>query len=478
MVNGFRRNDSNTYLWMMTKKTFRGFIILMTISTLMLILLQAFWLRAEYRSASDSFRRETNLAFRSTMFHLSDSIFSGFFRQIADGYGSQGEREPFSITFSSTGQGDSIPLRHSVRINRTGYSTPESGNDKDSSFVIAMNPYTLIDPDDLAVYFGKELKNIGRDVNLRILTSEADWPGSFRETENNTDSLPFATSFVPMGAKSYAADFEGVQTKLLISLLPQFGFSVFITLMIVVSFVLVAKNLRSQQRLIEQKNDLIGNITHELKTPVATVEAVIEALKHFDVLDNREQTHEYLDMAGKELNRLGLIADKILQTSVVDYSEEIRLYKNPVDMNQLAGNVIASFRILAENKGVTLVFESDGKVFTQGHETHLTQMIYNLVDNALKYGSAGKTIRLSLTYNEELFTVSVCDKGPGIPDAHKDKIFEKFYRIPSGNVHDVKGYGLGLYYVKGVVKAHGGRIQLVSKPGEGSCFKIILPRHG
>lgn len=446
----------------------------MSISVVLLVILQAFWLRAEYRSASDNFRRETNLVFRNTIFQITDSIISDFMQQeIETDSPASGRRSRFARFISE--RRDSMALEDKSSDLDT-IQLKEADADNDSS--ATGFSFEMIHADTLAGQYQEALRLHDIHLPMKIIKKKAvRMPPSYHERDSLKDSLPYATNFVPLGTYSYAADFRYVRPMVIRSLFPQIGFSLFSTLLIVLSFILVSRSLRSQQRLIDQKNDFIGNITHELKTPVATTEAALEAMKHFDVLKNPKQTNEYLDMATIELRRLGMITDKILKTSVFDYEEDIRLHATAVDLEAVARQAMESFRLQASHKGTSLVLNVEGPVVVSGHESHLLQMIYNLLDNAMKYASGGPEVTIQLTGTDEKVTLAVCDKGPGIPEAHQKKIFDKFYRLPSGNVHNVKGYGLGLHYVKGVVKAHGGRITLESSPGKGACFIVKLPAY-
>lgn len=461
----------------MTKNRYRIYIFLMAFSILLLIVLQAFWLRAEYRSASDAFRRETNLVFRNTMFQVSDSLVIHFFRQIAGNDTTQLSRGGLARTMSAE-PGDSAGTRRSFRFSNISAFELDDIKPADSVYTASGLPFGPIQTDTLAVQYVDALRSHDIHLPVNIITRRAEWPGSYRGSDSLSDSLPWATSPVPFGMHSYMADFEGVKKKLLTSLMPQFGFSIFITLVILLSFVLIARGLRSQQLLIEQKNDFIGNITHELKTPVATVEAALEAMKHFDVLKDKEKTGEYLDMATHELNRLGMITDKILKTSVFDYQKDIRQYKSPVDLGDLTDRVLSSFRLTAQKNSTEFAVEKKGTLNIKGNESHLTQMIYNLLDNALKYAPESPLIHLSLTGSDASVVLKIKDQGPGIHEMHQKRIFEKFYRVPSGDIHNVKGYGLGLHYVKGVVNAHNGKINIESKVGCGAMFVIKLPKNG
>jgi two-component system, OmpR family, phosphate regulon sensor histidine kinase PhoR len=455
----------------MKEQKYRFIIPLMIISMLLLTVLQVLWLRSEYRSAVNAFNRETNLLFRSTIHHLTDSLIYSRFKIIAD-----------VDTLSN-------PSHQTRMINITVNDTLFDGNPslftedsirRPSDMRFLFHSYAdVLNADLLERQYSKTLANNARHISFIILTKELNrGSGTERMRFESSDTIPFTTSFIPLGRTAYAASFDNVNALLIKKLLPQIGFSTFITLIILLSFIQVYKGLRSQQRLIEQKNDFIGNMTHELKTPVATVGVALEAMRSFDVLKDANKAHQYLDMATHELNRLGMMTDKILRTSIYDYAAEIKSNKSPVSLTIIIEEVISSFALLAERKHMSLIFEHDSDVIINGNEEHLTQMLYNLIDNAVKYASSGPEIIVRLSVNGDCILIWVIDRGEGIPDIHQKRIFEKFYRVPSGNVHTVKGYGLGLHYVKGVVESHGGKVILESQPGQGCTFLIKLPKNG
>ncbi len=485
----------------MKKEKFRLVVWLMICSLALLSILQVMWLRAEYRASRDSFRRESHLVFRSTAQHLADSI---FFSQVKlmPGYDSLSDGRFPTFRFpamqpDSAGTGirfrtvdihqaaadtaGSEPRQMRIQVSGERTDTLSAASSQPGNFRYMLSMFSEgFSADSLAKYYRKALPETYRRLDFEIIERKADWyqHGWGRPPQERNDSLPFVTGFYPFGMnRLYAASFSGVRPFLLIDIMPQLAFSAFITGLILLSFILVYRTLKSQQRLIEQKNDFIGNMTHELKTPVATVGVALEAMQSFDVLKNPEKTREYIEMARHELDRLGMMTDKILRTSVFDYESEIRHNKSMVDMATVIKKVCASFQLVAEKTNTKLVFESEGSTSLQGHGEHLTQMIYNLVDNAFKYAGDGPEIRITLREQGELLVLSVSDQGPGISPEHQSKVFEKFYRVPSGDVHTVKGYGLGLNYVAGVVKSHGGKISLKSQPDAGAIFEVKLPKN-
>lgn len=258
-------------------------------------------------------------------------------------------------------------------------------------------------------------------------------------------------------------------------LLPQILFSVFLIGLTISAFIVMYKHLKAQQRLTDIKNDFISNITHELKTPMATVSVAVEAIKSFDVLKQPEKTKEYLDIAGNELNRLSLLVDKVLKLTMFE-QQQIELQHEQFDIKQLANDVLASMTLQFERARATVNFHSSGNNFIiSADHLHITSVLYNLLDNALKYSKKQPVIDVSIQCNLKECILSVKDDGVGVPIEYKDKIFEKFFRVPVGNKHNVKGYGLGLSYVAHIVRQHGGNIHVESQPNKGSEFIVIIP---
>ena len=475
---------------------------LMIFSMLLLMVLQGLWLRAEYRSAVDSFNRETNLLFRNTVHQLSDSLFFSMFRMswnperqngIIDSTGTagmmmarlsgnngaleKGEKENQQEHQTMPEEATIVIHRSSDQETRNDLPGGAHGAGQQDMRYIFRHMAEVFNEDSLIYHFGNVLADRYEGLSFTILRKEIDRSSRFsRFRPEPTDSIPFTTSFVPLGWSFYAASFDHVGPLIFQRLLPQIGFSVFITLVIFLSFMMVYRSLRAQERLLEQKNDFIGNMTHELKTPVATVGVALEAMKNFNVLKNTDKAHLYLDMAMQELQRLSMMTDKIIQSTIFDYGSDIRLNKEYLDMRPVVDKVLSSFSLVAEKAGTKVIFTADGDTGLMGHNQHLTQMVYNLIDNAFKYAGEGPEIRINLSADTDQVVLTVSDKGPGIAEAHLSRVFDKFYRVPTGNIHDVKGYGMGLHYVKGVVNSHGGRISLESKAGEGAVFTIRLPK--
>jgi len=309
---------------------------------------------------------------------------------------------------------------------------------------------------------GISLSPVVTRINLREWTKPDD---------ANLYTEPFFLPHTP----AYIASFQNIKPTLLISISPQIMFSIVLTAMIVTAFIFMYRSIRSQQRLMQLKNDLISNITHELKTPVATVSVALEALKNFKALDNPALTQEYLTIAQNELKRLTLMTDKILKTSAFE-EKGLELKTESINLEKIIDDVLVSLKLIFEKHQAKIDFIKEGNDFTlPGNREHFTNVIYNLLDNAIKYSQPGCQIKISLEKDHQGIQLAVQDDGVGIPAEYQSKIFDKFFRVPMGDVHNAKGYGLGLSYVASVVKSMKGTIELKSEEAKGSIFTLIFP---
>jgi two-component system phosphate regulon sensor histidine kinase PhoR len=252
-------------------------------------------------------------------------------------------------------------------------------------------------------------------------------------------------------------------------------FSLFLVGVTVLSFLLLYRNLQRQKKLTEIKNEFISNITHELKTPIATVGVAIEALRNFNAINDPKRTEEYLDISQNELQRLSLLVDKVLKLSMFE-KKEIELKYEMLDLKGVVDEVVSSMRLQIEKYNASVSVNADGDTHLHGDRLHLLSVVFNLLDNALKYGNSNTTVKFELKGKENEVELTVADNGIGISTEYQDRIFEKFFRVPVGNTHNTKGYGLGLSYVSHVVQRHKGKIEVESQPGLGSKFIITLPK--
>ena len=244
---------------------------------------------------------------------------------------------------------------------------------------------------------------------------------------------------------------------------------------IILCFAAAIYTIIRQKKVSEVTNDFINNMTHEFKTPIATISLAREFLQDVSVQQNQEKTNRYLGVIADESKRLSSQVEKVLQAAKLD-RKDFKLNLKSLDLHQIIEKVIRNSAVQVENRG--------GKIFTdlqaeqtiiQGDQVHITSIISNLLDNANKYSPNTPRIEVQTQNVAGGIEIKFIDEGQGIPKKVMNKIFDKFYRVPTGNVHNVKGFGLGLSYVKSIVEAHNGTISVDSEIGKGSVFTIRLP---
>lgn len=230
-----------------------------------------------------------------------------------------------------------------------------------------------------------------------------------------------------------------------------------------------------QKKLSEIKTDFINNMTHEFKTPISTISLAVDSINNPKVMVNRERVHYYTDIIGRENKRMNVQVEHILQMALLD-QENFELNEQLLNVNELIEQVADPFLVQVESRGGKLKLELNAtNPDVCADELHLTSVLHNLMDNANKYSPTSPDITVKTCTEKEGILISVEDHGIGISAEAQRKIFEKFYREQNGNIHNVKGFGLGLAYVKTIVTKHGGSIRVKSEPGRGSRFDIHLP---
>jgi len=232
-----------------------------------------------------------------------------------------------------------------------------------------------------------------------------------------------------------------------------------------------------QKKLSDIKNDFINNMTHELKTPIATISLACEALNDPDMQKSATGMTSYLGMINEENKRLGVLVENVLRTSIFE-NGDMKLRIEQLHLHSLIEQVIHNIDIqFKKRKGelITHLLAEDAVI--EGDSLHITNVIYNLIDNAVKYADGPPQVIVTTRSEPGGVTISFQDNGIGISKENQKKIFDKLYRVPTGNIHNVKGFGLGLSYVKGVVEKHGGHVSVSSELKKGSTFTIYMPYH-
>lgn len=244
---------------------------------------------------------------------------------------------------------------------------------------------------------------------------------------------------------------------------------------IIFAFTYTIQTIFKQKKLSEIKNDFISNMTHELKTPISTISLACEALNDKDISNDNNIKSNYINMISQENKRLGVLVESVLKSATWDKAE-LKLKLEEFDLHQIMNDVVENIKIQVLSKGGAIHKNLNAtNTIIIADKVHITNMIYNLLDNANKYSPSNPEIYLTTENIRQGILITVSDNGIGIKKENLNKIFEKFYRVPTGNVHNVKGFGLGLSYVKALIDKHQGEIQVTSELGKGSCFKIYLP---
>jgi two-component system phosphate regulon sensor histidine kinase PhoR len=251
--------------------------------------------------------------------------------------------------------------------------------------------------------------------------------------------------------------------------------AILFTLILIAAFYVTVSALLRQKKLSEIKNDFINNMTHEFKTPLATISLAVDALRTEKVAQDREKGQYFTGIIKEENKRMNKQVETILQAALMD-RQEIQLNKRPVRVHAVVEQVLENFDLQFQNKNGHAELNMNAKNDEiMADEVHFTNLINNLVDNAVKYSKDNLTLRISTINTAKGIQIKIEDNGIGMTKESIKRIFEKFYRVHTGNLHNVKGFGLGLSYVKTIVDAHHGKIKVDSTLGKGTSFTIDMP---
>jgi len=268
-----------------------------------------------------------------------------------------------------------------------------------------------------------------------------------------------------------------IKTLVLQSLRWRIITSILFTIIILAAFYLTVRTMLRQKKLAKIKNDFINNMTHEFKTPIATISLAVDAMRNEKVLDNRDKMSYFSTIIKEENQRMNRQVETILKASQLE-RQEAELNLKPVHVHEVIKDVVDNFALqLEEKKGKAELLLNAQNDLINADEVHFSNLVNNLVDNALKYAKDNMPpcIKLVTHSNAKNFIMRIEDNGIGMSRETLKRIFERFYRAHTGNIHNVKGFGLGLSYVETMVEAHGGNIKADSTLGKGSSFTVELP---
>lgn len=349
---------------------------------------------------------------------------------------------------------------------------------------IDVSPIEDIKADTLGHLIRKELEALGMFMPFEFLLKKQD---------ATTEKILAKSEHYKEDAVAYKSDLSGKKVfsdhNYLYLQVPQESDYVFarmkrliilsavFSLVIVLVFYLTLRSIMRQKKLGDMKNDFINNMTHELKTPIATISLAIDAISNPQIKDDQEKFGQYTAILKEENQKLNAHVEHVLQMARLDKGE-LQLQYTVVDLNRLVQAAVSSYQLQIDRMKATVdVHLFRPSLHINADEFHIATVINNLLDNALKYSQEPCHIHISTERQGKLAVLTISDNGIGIDESLHKKIFEKFYRVQGGNLHDTKGFGLGLSYVKSIVEKHGGSIELKSLKGKGSEFTIKLPAH-
>jgi two-component system phosphate regulon sensor histidine kinase PhoR len=259
------------------------------------------------------------------------------------------------------------------------------------------------------------------------------------------------------------------------SILPMLFAAILFTALILICFSYTIHVILRQKKVSEMKTDFINNMTHEFKTPIATISLAADSIASPKVIQDESRINRFIGIIRQENKRMLQQVEKVLQIALID-KKDFQLKISEVDMHELIRQAVDHLSLQVQQREGSISVQLDASIpVIQGDQTHLSNVIHNLLDNANKYSRDAPDIAIS-TYNTNGgLRIDVADKGIGMSKEDQKHIFDKFFRVHTGNLHDVKGFGLGLSYVKAITTAHQGNIEVKSEPGKGSRFSIYLP---
>ena len=332
---------------------------------------------------------------------------------------------------------------------------------------IIINDLDIISDDTIAV--------IHRQDPRSRLRTETETRGSAQETSGSVlvNWFSMEDNYYKLRFE-YFIDFSDKQQLILKESAAILTMSLFSIIIVVTLFVFTYRNLKEEKRLSDLKTDFINNMTHELKTPLSTITVAGKTLEMPQIRSNEEKILETARLIGKQSIHLNQLINMILEISMWERTE-FEIEKKNIDIGELLNDIIESFKAGGGNNAtINKLFDFKG-LKAELDVVYFTTMINNILANAVKYSVKEAVINIDGCQSENKFCIKISDNGIGISKIDQKHIFDKFYRASAGNIHKFKGLGLGLYYVKRIAEAHGGDVEVSSRPGKGSTFTINLP---
>ena len=414
-----------------------------------------FWLRNEYVDEKESLEQSAHLQVADRIIKLTGLDLDSILQDL-EGYGADSTLAIKYVTAIESG-------------DLVTYGEPQLDSiywDPDCKENIAMVPNKRHTIMKKQLPFGKG-DSISTSISIFVTGDDTSDMQAVRE----------AMDFSVQLKNEFEDNTEDLGGAAMTNILPQILFAIALWAMSVLTIVVLRRTFRERQRMLQSKNAMISNITHELKTPVATIGVALEAIQDFKVHADPQKANAYLSTARGELHRLSQSIDQVLQFSKMDQGA-IAYHFEPISLKSLLQSAVKGMQLQLDQQKSDFEIQFEGENWDlEADELHLKNAINNLLDNSLKYSESGVRIRLKAKADLNDYFLEISDSGKGIPKPYQEKVFERFFRVPKGDTHNVKGYGLGLSYVKEIIQAHKGSIRLSSQEGAGTTIQIRLPKH-
>jgi two-component system phosphate regulon sensor histidine kinase PhoR len=340
--------------------------------------------------------------------------------------------------------------------------------------------HTRISKQEIELLLGQELKNRNIDTEYEYSVYSKGLPTKvksrkFKFSKSKLYAYPIFKDLDGESNFTLLLTFPAKKKFLIKTILPMAILSLLFTLVILVAYTSAIYQLIRQKQISEIKSDFINNMTHEFKTPIATINLAVEAIKNPKIIDDKEKVHRYLDMIKEENKRMHAQVENVLRISKLE-KNQLDITKDRVDVHDIIQDAMAHVELIVADRGgyINLHLDSESSEILAS-EMHFTNVIVNILDNAIKYSPEAPKIDVYTEVANNNVIIKIKDQGAGMGKAVLKKVFEKFYREHTGNIHNVKGHGLGLAYVKKIVEDHQGEVYVESEKGKGSTFYVKLP---
>lgn len=444
--------------------------------------MQVYWNVNNYRYNREQFDKQLQLAL--------DNAFDGYYGEISKsshfaflGEETQIDTIIFKTKFVISEASRSLESlnKHLDSINQLKQDSSElsievfRGKEADSAFTfrkakqffISFNIDTL-KADLLYTYIVKALPNLKpAEIYIKHIYNDTVWFPKKLEDKSNFIQKTSKSGYLKQ-RETLELYYPNNPKQIFISSLSGIFLSLLLTVLIIGSLLFLLNIIKAQKKASEIKNDLISNLTHEFKTPIATVSAALESFGSFQAANDAHKSAAYLDISRKQLDKLSDLVESLLESATFK-TERLILKKEPSDWIPIIQNAVEKFQLRFPEKAFN--FQTQTDTFVKKTDVfHFENILNNLLDNAVKYGGSEIEVALQVTTAEVVLSVS--DNGDGVPKKYRAELFEQFFRVPSGNTHNVKGFGIGLYYVKILVEKMGGNIRF--EPNENFASQFII----